>query len=321
MRAELLVSIVIPVKNGTRYLAEVLEAVGRQETDFAFEIVAIDSGSTDGSLEILKKHGVRLIEIDSHEFNHGSTRNLAISKTRGKFVVLLTHDATPADSSWLKNLVAPLLKDEGRIAGVFGRHVARPKEDPIVELGLVRHFERFRRAGRQVWEKDANYEANRGDYIFFSNNNSCLRKSVWEKIPFKHTDMAEDQQWAESVIEAGYAKAYAHDAVVIHSHSYSAKEWMRRTFDEYRSYYKLGLVGRYGWKQSCKSALWLWRNDLRDLFRMSASRSFKMVWAWRRLWISLSIALGQFFGTHFERLPEGCLSFFSMQLRNIRARQ
>ncbi|MDQ3231704.1 MAG: glycosyltransferase family 2 protein, partial [Pseudobdellovibrionaceae bacterium] len=91
VKAELLVSIVIPVKNGYRYLREVLEAVGGQETDFAFEIVVVDSGSTDGSLEVLKKHNVQLIEINSHEFNHGSTRNLAISKTRGQFVVMLTH--------------------------------------------------------------------------------------------------------------------------------------------------------------------------------------------------------------------------------------
>jgi rhamnosyltransferase len=319
MTEQVLVSIVIPVKNGFPNLPLVLEAVSQQETDFPFEVVIIDSGSSDGSLDLARHYKAKLIEISSHDFNHGSTRNQAIAASSGRFVALLTHDAIPADRHWLKNLVAPLLKGDDKIAGVFGRHIARSNEDPIVEVGLHNHFDRFHRSGRSTWSKDAEYQQKRGEYVFFSNNNSCMRKDVWEKIPFNHTDMAEDQQWAEAILEAGYTKAYAHDSVVIHSHSYPTGEWMRRSFDEYRSYFKLGLVETRGFKQTVKNALWLWRNDVRELRKLNKSKSYKIVWIWRRFWISWAIALGQYFGTNFDKLPKSWLGFFSMQLRNIRA--
>jgi rhamnosyltransferase len=319
MTEQVLVSIVIPVKNGFPNLPLVLEAVSQQETDFPFEVVIIDSGSSDGSLELARRYNAKLLEISPHEFNHGSTRNQAIAASSGRFVALLTHDAIPADRHWLKNLVTPLLTGDGKIAGVFGRHIARSNEDPIVEVGLYNHFDRFHRSGRRTWCKDADYQQKRGEYVFFSNNNSCMRKDVWEKIPFNHTDMAEDQQWAEAILEAGYTKAYAHDSVVIHSHSYPTGEWMRRSFDEYRSYFKLGLVETRGLKQTVKNALWLWRNDVRELRKLNKSKIYKIIWIWRRFWISWAIALGQYFGTNFDKLPKSWLGFFSMQLRNIRA--
>jgi len=316
---QVLVSIVIPVKNGFPNLPLVLDAIARQEVDFTFEVLVIDSGSSDGSCELVRQHKARLIAIKPQEFNHGSTRNVAIGASRGAFVALLTHDAIPADRHWLKNLIAPLRNSDEKIAGVFGRHTARPNEDPIVEIRLNQHFERFHQSGRLSWSKDADYQQKRGEYMFFSNNNSCLRKAVWEKIPFNHTDMAEDQQWAEAIIEAGYAKAYAHDSVVVHSHSYPTGEWMRRSFDEYRSYFKLGLVQTRNLQQTAKNALWLWRNDVRELRRINRSKAYKIGWIWRRFWISWAIALGQYFGTNFDKMPKSWIGFFSMQTRNIRA--
>jgi rhamnosyltransferase len=313
-----LVSVVIPVKNGLPYLPEVLRSVFEQETDFAYEVIVVDSGSRDGSLELVQSYPIKLIQIPPHEFNHGGTRNLAIKMSQGDFVALLTHDATPADKHWLKHLVQPLRIGAADVAGVFGRHIARPGEDPIVEIGLRKHFEQFTRRQPPLWKRDNDYEALRGEYVFFSNNNSCLRRSVWETIPFRETEMAEDQQWAEDALNAGYTKAYAHDSIVIHSHSYPAREWLRRSFDEYRSYYKLGLVKQRGIKETIKNALWLWRNDLRALREVRNGLGYKVLWSLRRFLASWAIAIGQYFGTNFESMPRSLNDLLSMQVRNKR---
>ena len=71
------VSVVVPVKNGARYLAELLDAISRQRIDAAVEVLVVDSGSSDGSLDIARAAGARVIEIEPSEFGHGSTRNLA----------------------------------------------------------------------------------------------------------------------------------------------------------------------------------------------------------------------------------------------------
>ena len=74
------VSVVLPVKNGARHLREVLEAISRQRIDAAVEVLVVDSGSSDGSVEIARAAGARVIEIEPAEFGHGSTRNLAAER-------------------------------------------------------------------------------------------------------------------------------------------------------------------------------------------------------------------------------------------------
>ena len=234
------VSIVIPVKNAARIIGRVLEAVERQRTPWHFETIVIDSGSTDGTLDIIAQfESVRLVQIAPEEYGHGRTRNRGVELARGKFVALLTHDAIPADNSWLVNLVAPLI-EEPSVAGVFGRHVAQDDASACVRRDLDIHFRNLKDAGERLWLSDhQRYQADVGYrqlLHYYSDNNSCLRKSVWEEIPYPDVDFAEDQLWAKAVIERGYKKAYAFDAVVKHSHDFGPWETFQRSFDESKAF-------------------------------------------------------------------------------------
>ena len=55
-----------------------------------------------------------------------------------------------------------------------------------------------------------------------------MRKSVWREIPYPEIDYGEDQAWAYKIIEKGYGKVYAPNAVVYHSHDYTPVEAMER---------------------------------------------------------------------------------------------
>jgi glycosyltransferase involved in cell wall biosynthesis len=113
-----LVSVIIPTFNGGERLLEALNAVADQETDFEYEIVAIDSGSTDGTLPALRSRTNLVVEVDPESFNHGLTRNAAIRASRGELVALLVQDAVPQTPRWLTMLAEPLRRDS-RIAGAF----------------------------------------------------------------------------------------------------------------------------------------------------------------------------------------------------------
>ena len=99
------VTVAIPVLNGARYLAEVLAAVRAQKVERVIEILVVDSGSTDGSLEIARLSGARVVEIPKEEFSHGGTRNRMMKLARGDHIAFLTQDATPADDRWLASLL------------------------------------------------------------------------------------------------------------------------------------------------------------------------------------------------------------------------
>jgi rhamnosyltransferase len=96
------VSVVIPAKNAGPQLRPVLDAVLSQQTFWPFEVLVIDSGSTDGTVDLIKGYSsVRLIEILAREFGHGKTRNFAIANTKGDYIAMLTQDALPANRFWL----------------------------------------------------------------------------------------------------------------------------------------------------------------------------------------------------------------------------
>jgi rhamnosyltransferase len=237
------VTVTILTKNPGEIFRHVLSAVLTQVTPWPFDILVIDSGSSDGTVEFVETiNRVRLVRISPVEFGHGKTRNLAMSLAETPYVAMLTHDAKPADEHWLANLVRPLVADAA-VAGVFGRHLAYPSASPFTKRDLIAHFDHF-----LTWpivmgiEDPIRYERDQGYrqvLHFFSDNNACLRKTVWTQIPYPEVDFAEDQLWAKTVLERGFKRAYAHDAAVFHSHDYSIRDTFRRSFDESRALKRL----------------------------------------------------------------------------------
>ncbi len=236
-------SIVIPAKNAGPKFRQVLEAVLAQQAPWPFEVLVVDSGSRDGTLELCARYpAVRLHRIAPEAFGHGRTRNLGASLTEGEFVVFITHDALPADEHWLRKLVEAAASGP-EVAGAFGRHLPYPGADPLTQRDLNRHFDNFLNwpAVMRIEDRDryARDEGYRQLLHFFSDNNACVRRSVWERIPYPDVEFAEDQLWAKAVLEAGYAKAYADDARVFHSHDYGLAQQFRRAFDESEALHRL----------------------------------------------------------------------------------
>ena len=228
-----LVSIVVPTFNGAATLPELLAAVRAQRADFAFEVIAIDSGSTDGTVPLLEAAADQVLRIAPGTFDHGATRNRAIAAGRGAFAVLLVQDAVPASPEWLARLVAPLRADPG-LAGTFARQVARADASP-----LTRHYLEAWVAGSLTPREaalagPAALEAlpplDRYLRCVFDNVSSAVRRSVWERHPFPVTPIAEDVEWARDVLLAGHRLAYVPDAVVVHSHERSARYELWRTY-------------------------------------------------------------------------------------------
>src|SRR5208282_394442 len=112
-------SIIILTKNEGANIGRCLEAVYGQSVDFPFEVLVIDSGSTDRTAEVVGTYPVRLLKIGAEEFHHARTRNLAAAASSGKYLVFLSGDALPADDGWLSALVRNF--DDAGIAAVYGR--------------------------------------------------------------------------------------------------------------------------------------------------------------------------------------------------------
>jgi O-antigen biosynthesis protein len=219
------VSVVIPVKDGERYLEELLDALAREG---ATEILVIDSGSRDRSLDIARAAGVELLEIEPQEFGHGKTRNLGAQHTSGELICFLTQDATPCPG-WLAAYQEAFAL-EGRIGAAYGPHLPRPDTSPMIARELCEFF-----AGFQDGQDSAQpVPQSAGGPTFLSNVNACYERGCWEEIHFREVAYSEDQAFGGDMLQAGWSKVYHPGAAVLHAHDYGQLEFMRRYFDEYR---------------------------------------------------------------------------------------
>lgn len=300
-------SVLIPVKNGGALLGEVLDAVLAQRTPWPFEVIVMDSGSTDRSVDLVRARGVRCEVIAPESFGHGRTRNQLGALSAGDFLVFITQDAKPASPEWLHQLVQAC--DAGAdVAGAFGPHIAHPGARIVTARELAEHFAGFGAEQSVVRIEDrARFDAEPGyrQYLhFFSNNNSCLRRSVWERLPFPEVAFAEDQTWALAAVKAGYGKAYAPQAAVYHSHDFGVWETLQRNFDEARSFQLyFGYDMQRSAVRACVSAVLLARRDARWL-RQAGLRGVR--WLKHAVYmagVELARTTGQFLGTRHKHLP------------------
>ena len=215
------VSVVIPVLDGARFLAEVIAAAKAQGAD---EVLVIDSGSRDGSVAIARAAGARVIEIAPGEFGHGRTRNLGAEQTTGDVICFLTQDATPAPG-WLDALLAGFAVDE-RVGVVYGPHLPRPETSPMIARELTAFFAGRAPGGVPVTEPTENY---------ISNSNAAYRRACWEEIRFQDIPYAEDQAFGVDLLKTDWVKVFQPRAGVLHAHDYGYWAFMRRYFDEYRA--------------------------------------------------------------------------------------
>jgi len=261
------VTVIIPVKNGLPYFEDVCASLATQEYEWPVKVICIDSGSTDGSIEIAKKYGFRVEHIESKDFGHGKTRNWGASLADTEFVAFLTHDAVPANKDWLFNLIKPMFGD-ALVAGVFSRHEAHTGADPFIAWELEEHFKGLADFPVVQITDQVEYDNNVGlqqVYHFYSDNASAMRKAIWEQHPYPDVQFAEDQIWAKEIVEAGYKKAFAFDSVVRHSHSFGPWETLRRSFDESRALRKLfGYRLATSMRGVLRSSIFLLKRDLRN---------------------------------------------------------
>ena len=219
------VSILLLTKNDRRNLERVLPALFRQQGIEACEVIAIDSGSSDGTLQLLRRFPIRIQQIRPEEFHHARTRNLAAGLASGEILVFLSQDAIPASNTWLKALISNF--EDASVGAVYGRQL--PKRQSSLERQEVLDTI----YGDEKLIKDPS-QPNRMGYRFyhFSDANAAIRRGVWNQVRFpEDLKVFEDLGIAKKILDRGWKIVYEPGAAVEHSHVHSTLGLFRRYFD------------------------------------------------------------------------------------------
>lgn len=218
------VSVIILTKNAGEGFATLLQRLSSQKFDGNYEIMAIDSGSTDGTPEIAQNFPVKIVRIKPEEFHHGRTRNLCAEQASGRILVYITQDALPLHDNWLHKLTDDLKNPQ--VAMVVGRQIPWPTTKPPEKFFYSYYFPEHK---IEVVRDASDYYR---DNMFISDVNSAIKRDVWQQFKFSEDIVrAEDKEFAKRILLAGWTIVYQPDAVVYHAHDFSLRSIFQRSGD------------------------------------------------------------------------------------------
>jgi len=214
------VSILMRSYNEAWALKDTLASLQRQ-THRSWELLVTDSGSTDGSHELIRAaQPAQFNQIEPSEYNPSRVMNHLMRSARSELGIFLNADATPQGPNWLRPLVQALL--DSKVAACFGRQIPRPDCQAVFACDYERCFGDHRESAS--WDN------------FFSMVSSGLRRDVWEKRGFREDlQYAEDDEYSRWCKAQGYDVRYVPESVVMHSHNYTAHQTFKRAFGDARA--------------------------------------------------------------------------------------
>lgn len=221
-----MISVVIPTFNAGTKFSALLDALDCQTT-MPRTVLVVDCGSSDDTVEIAKSYGCEILKVNKHDFDHGTTRNLAMTEVSSEFAIFITQDAIPADENMIAELIRPMQADSN-IAICYGRQLPKPDARP-----LERFAREFNYPDESILKTKNDIETLGLKTFFCSNSCSAIRCSIFNKLGgFRNNVVVnEDMLFAAEAIFHDYSVYYSAAARVYHSHSYSLSQTFNRYFN------------------------------------------------------------------------------------------
>jgi rhamnosyltransferase len=209
------ITLVMRSYNEAWAIEDTLKAVFSQDYTGSIELIVIDSGSTDGSHEIIQRYNPKeLVILEPGTYVPGKVLNQGFRLASNEWVVFLNSDATPANDQWLKELLQAAV-DTPKLGAAFSRQIPRDDCEAVFAHDYDRCF-------------GPNRESDKWDH-FFSMVSCVAQKSVWEQHPIREDlQYAEDDEWTRRMKDAGLATVLVVESVAIHSHNYTPAQSYKR---------------------------------------------------------------------------------------------
>jgi rhamnosyltransferase len=206
------ISVVIRCFNEEQHIGRLLSGLAKQSV-LPSQIVVVDSGSSDATVDIASRFPVDLLSIEPEQFSFGRSLNLGCAAATGDVLVIASAHVYPVYENWLAELVSPFVDPDVVLA--YGRQEGSERTKYSEKRVMARWF--------------PSSSAARQDHPFCNNANAAIRRSAWERQPFDESLTGlEDLDWAKRQMDAGAAIAYVASAPVIHAHDETWREVVNR---------------------------------------------------------------------------------------------
>ncbi len=267
-------SVVVRAYNEEKHIGKLFAGI-RQQTLTDIQVILVDSGSTDRTVEIARQYGVEVVHIDPKEFTFGRSLNKGISHAEADILIFASAHVYPVYPDWLEHMVSPF--SDSKVAVCYGKQRGT-ENSKFSEQQVFHHW--FPEVS-QLQEENP----------FCNNANAAIRRSLWLEHPYDETIPAlEDLAWAKWAMQKGYKVYYSAEAEIVHIHH----ETWKGVYNRYR---REGMAFKQIYPEAHFSIGDLYRllraNFLADL---KAARAQRIVF--RQLLPILRFRWMQFWGTY-----------------------
>jgi rhamnosyltransferase len=223
-------SIIIRAFNEEKHIRKLIKGIKNQQCDSEIEIILVDSGSTDKTVEYAREEGVVIVNIKPEEFSFGYALNIGCEKASGDFLIFASAHVFPIYDDWLEKLIIPF--ENENVALVYGRQVG-DRNSKFSERRLMHKW----------FPTVSNYNQL---HPFCNNANTAIRKSLWLENKYDESLTGlEDLAWADKILSKGYHLVYEADSVIVHVHEETPKKIFNRYFREAIAYKKIKPYARF----------------------------------------------------------------------------
>ena len=176
-----------------------------------------------GRLE--KYRNIKVYHLSRREFDHGGTRHRGVKHSDADIFIAMTQDAMPVDRFLVEELVKGLTD---RVAVAYARQLPSERSDELERISRSYNYPET-----SCVKTAADLDTLGIKTFFCSNVCAAYRRDVYDELGgfIRHTIFNEDMIYAAGAIKAGYGVAYRAQAKVVHSHSYTNRQQLRRNFD------------------------------------------------------------------------------------------
>jgi cellulose synthase/poly-beta-1,6-N-acetylglucosamine synthase-like glycosyltransferase len=210
--------VIVPVKNEREMIEPCLKSL--LDLDYPeYEIIIVDNGSTDGTLEIAEKTAisdkrVRLLRSGGYA---AAARNTGILAAKGDILAFIDGDCV-APSDWLKQLVDPLSAEPFTTAGVGGPNVPMDKVEGVWSRTINSMLQTFLGSAGSIQVR-----VTKRDYVrSLSSANSAFRAEMVRKVGGfdPRLFLCEDSDFSARLVRSGFRLRFVRNALVYHARDY-----------------------------------------------------------------------------------------------------
>lgn len=260
------VSIVIRTLNEAVHIGALLVSI-KDQSYGNYEIILVDSGSFDGTVDRAKRYCDQIVKINQEDFTFGFAINYGIKHARGELICIVSAHTKPLNSDWLSELVNGFDSNgiEGKIAMTYGKQLGVDTSNFSEKQDFFRRYQDEERT-----QFNPNY--------FCNNANAIIRKDLWIKHPFDEALTGlEDIEWAKYWLDRGYSIIYKPQAAIFHVHHESPQQIRRRFWREAIAARSIGILPLYKIFMEIPRQFWLGVKDFVSAKRMQQTNKWREI--------------------------------------------